>query len=95
MKIENLEDVNSYLKDTGLGILQFYSMGELLSAYISCRNTNKLLLEQSNKTIQSIRDEIEKDWIAGLDKNCYTLDQLEKMTLLEISELINPNYRNY
>lgn len=89
--MNNIEDVNLYLKNNGLGFLQFYSIGDLLSAYLSCRGSNKLLLEESNKTIQNIRDEIEKDWIAGLDKNCYTLDQLEKMTLLEISELIKPN----
>lgn len=89
--MNNIEDVNSYLKSTGLGFLQFYSIGDLLSAYISTRDTNKLLLEQTNKTMQEIKNEIEKGWIAGLDKGCYTLGQLEKMTLLEISELISPS----
>ena len=86
MKIENLEDVNSYLKDIGLGFLQFYSMGELLSAYISCRNANKLLLEQSNKTIQSIRDEIEKDWIKEILDNSsnLNLDSQLQNKLLEV-----------
>ena len=89
--MNNIEDVNSYLKSTGLGFLHFYSIGDLLSAYISTRDINKLLLEQTNKTMQDVRNEIEKDWIAGLDKGCYTLEQLEKMTLLEISELISPS----
>ena len=83
-----IEDINSYLtiKETRL---KFTSIQDLVDAYLSCRETNKSLLQQSIRTIEQVKAEIEHEYTAALARDTYQLSQLEKMTLLELAKLIN------
>lgn len=80
-------EVNDYFKSKGVEIT-FSNIKELVDSYMSCRETVHRLNEQYNKNLQQVRQEIESDWVASLEKDCYTLSQLENMTLSEIAELI-------
>ena len=82
-----VEDVNSYLAAQGVR-LTFASIQDLVNAYLSCREANKNLLHQSAKTIEQVKAELEYTYTASLAKDTYQLSQLEKMTLLELTELI-------
>ena len=83
-----IEDINSYLTTKGTR-LEFTSIQELVDAYLHCRETNKSLLRQSVRTIDQVKAEIEHEYTAALAQDTYQLSQLEKMTLLELAELIN------
>ena len=85
--METIEEINTYLETQGVR-LEFNSLQDLVTAYMQCRETNKNLLAQSVKTIEQIREELKHSYIASLSKDTYHLDQLEKMTLLELAELI-------
>lgn len=87
MVIDNIYDVNRYIATKQID-LTFTNLKEFVDAYLSARETNKQLNIAYCKTLWQVRQDIEKDWIAGLDKNCYTLEQIEKMTLIDIAELI-------
>ena len=87
MVIDNIYDVNRYIATKQIG-LTFTNLKEFVDAYLSARETNKHLNIAYCKTLWQVRQDIEKDWIAGLEKNCYTLEQIEKMTLIDIAELI-------
>ena len=82
-----IEDVNSYLATQGVR-LTFTSIQDLVNAYLSCREANQNLLQQSLKTIEQVRAELEQTYTALLSKDTYQLSQLEKMTLLELADLI-------
>ena len=82
-----IEDVNSYLATQGVR-LTFTSIQDLVNAYLSCREANKNLLQQSLKTIEQVKAELEHNYTALLSKDTYQLSQLEKMTLLELANLI-------
>lgn len=84
---EIMLEVNNYLHRKGID-LKFSTIQELVDAYISCRESNYKLNKAYCKSLQQIRQDIEKDWVANLEKGCYTLSQLGEMTLAEISELI-------
>ena len=87
MVIDNIYDVNRYIATKQID-LTFTNLKEFVDAYLSARETNKQLNIAYCKTLWQVRQDIEKDWIAGLDKNCYTLEQIEKMTLIDIAEII-------
>ena len=84
---EIMFEVNNHLHQKGI-TLTFSTIQELVDAYISCRESNHKLNNDYCKSLQQVRQDIEKDWVASLEKDCYTLSQLERMTLAEISELI-------
>ena len=84
---EIMLEVNNYLHRKGIGF-KFSTIQELVDEYISCRESNHELNKAYCKSLQQVRQDIERDWIASLEKGCYTIGQLEQMTLAEISELI-------
>ena len=84
---EIMFEVNHYLHQKGVE-LTFSTVQELVDAFISCRESTHELNKAYCKSLQQVRQDIERDWIASLEKDCYTLSQLEGMTLSEISELI-------
>ena len=86
--MQTIEDINTYLKAQGVR-LEFDSIQDLVTAYLQCREANKNLLAQSCKTIEQVKAELEHNYIASLSKDTYQLAQLEKMTLLELAELIS------
>jgi len=80
-------EVNDYLKSKGVEII-FSSVKELVDSYLSCRQNVRWLNDQYNKNLQQVRQEIESNWVTSLEKDRYTLNQLENMTLAEIAQLI-------
>lgn len=86
--MQTVEEINAYLKVQGVR-LEFDSIQDLVTAYLQCREANKNLLAQSCKTIEQVKAELEHNYIASLSKDTYQLTQLEKMTLLELAELIS------
>lgn len=86
--MQTIEEINAYLKVQGVR-LEFDSIQDLVTAYLQCREANKNLLAQSCKTIEQVKAELEHSYIASLSKDTYQLAQLEKMTLLELAELIS------
>ena len=86
--MQTIEEINAYLKTQGVR-LEFDSIQDLVTAYLQCREANKNLLAQSCKTIEQVKAELEHSYIASLSKDTYQLTQLEKMTLLELAELIS------
>ena len=86
--MQTIEEINAYLKTQGVR-LEFDSIQDLVTAYLQCREANKNLLAQSCKTIEQVKAELEHSYIASLSKDTYHLSQLEKMTLLELAELIS------
>ena len=86
--MQTIEEINAYLKVQGVR-LEFDSIQDLVTAYLQCREANKNLLAQSCKTIEQAKAELEHSYIASLSKDTYHLSQLEKMTLLELAELIS------
>ena len=86
--MQTIEEINAYLKTQGFK-LEFDSIQDLVTAYLQCREANKTLLVQSCKTIEQAKAEIEHNYIASLSKDTYQLAQLEKMTLLELVELLS------
>jgi len=86
--MQTIEDINAYLKVQGVR-LEFDSIQDLVTAYLQCREANKNLLAQSCKTIEQVKAELEHSYIASLSKDTYQLTQLEKMTLLELAELLS------
>ena len=86
--MQTIEEINEYLKIQGVR-LKLDSIQDLVIAYLQCREANRNLLAQSCKTIEQAQAEIEHRYIASLSKDTYQLAQLEKMTLLELAELIS------
>lgn len=84
---EIMLEVNNYLHQKGVE-LKFSTIQELADAYVSCRESNYELNNAYCKSLQQVRQDIERDWIASLEKGCYTIGQLEQMTLVEIAQLI-------
>ena len=86
--MQTIEEINAHLKVHGFK-LEFNSIRDLVTAYLHCREANRNLLAQACKTIDQAKAELEHNYIASLSKDTYQLSQLEKMTLLELAELIN------
>ena len=86
--MQTIEEINAHLKVQGVR-LEFNSIQDLVAAYLQCREANRNLLAQSCKTIEQAKAELEHSYIASLSKDTYQLTQLEKMTLLELAELIS------
>ena len=86
--MQTIEEINEYLKIQGFR-LEFSSIQDFVTAYLQCREANRNLLAQSCKTIDQAKAELEHNYIASLSKDTYQLAQLEKMTLLELAELIS------
>ena len=86
--MQTIEEINEYLKIQGFR-LEFNSIQDFVTAYLQCREANRNLLAQSCKTIEQAKAELEHSYIASLSKDTYQLTQLEKMTLLELAELIS------
>ena len=86
--MQTIEEINAYLKVQGVR-LEFDSIQDLVTAYLHCRESNRNLLAKSCKTIEQAKAELEHSYIASLSKDTYQLTQLEKMTLLELAELIS------
>ena len=86
--MQTIEEINAHLKTHGVRI-EFDSIQDVITAYLQCREANRNLLAQSCKTIEQAKAELEHSYIASLSKDTYHLTQLEKMTLLELAELIN------
>ena len=86
--MQTIEEINAHLKVQGVR-LELDSIQDLVIAYLQCREANKNLLAQSCKTIEQVKAELEHSYIASLSKDTYQLTQLEKMTLLELAELLS------
>lgn len=86
-EFEIILEVNNYLHQNGVE-LKFSTIKELLDAYISCRESNYKFNNIYCKSLQQVRQDIERDWVANLDKDCYTISQLEQMTLAELTDLM-------
>ena len=86
--MQTIEEINAHLKTHGVRI-EFDSIQDVITAYLQCREANRNLLAQSCKTIEQAKAELEHSYIASLSKDTYQLTQLEKMTLLELAELIS------
>ena len=86
--MQTIEEINAHLKVQGVR-LELDSIQDLVIAFLQCREANRNLLAQSCKTIEQAKVELEHSYIASLSKDTYQLSQLEKMTLLELAELIS------
>ena len=86
--MQTIEEINAHLKVQGVR-LEFNSIQDLVTAYLQCREANRNLLAQSCKTIDQAKAELKHSYIASLSKDTYQLAQLEKITLLELAELIS------
>ena len=86
--MQTIQEINEYLKIQGFR-LEFSSIQDFVTAYLQCREANRNLLAQSCKTIDQAKAELQHNYIASLSKDTYQLTQLEKMTLLELAELIS------